>query len=114
MEPPDEPINDIKVYHPTSGYSTLPDFLSSFKGSGERPVYIGFGSMEELGFFSSIDCVELLAALNEGNSLCKLTTNYRYIFNADLDFFSLICMFLEIAFSQAKMAASHVNTMHKM
>lgn len=67
METPDEPINDIKVYHPTSGYSTLPDFLSSFKGSGERPVYIGFGSMEELGFFSSIDCVELLAVLNEGN-----------------------------------------------
>lgn len=70
LETPDEPINDIKVYHPTSGYSTLPDFLSSFKGSGERPVYIGFGSMEELGFFSSIDCVELLAVLNEGLVQC--------------------------------------------
>lgn len=73
---PDEPINDIKVYHPTTGYSTLPDFFSSFKGSGERPVYIGFGSMEELGFFSSVDCVELLGVLNEGmrKSLINLSS----------------------------------------
>ena len=76
LETPDEPINDIKVYHPTSGYSTLPDFLSSFKGSGERPVYIGFGSMEELGFFSSIDCVELLAVLNEGNRCFYCQNDY--------------------------------------
>ena len=77
LETPDEPINDIKVYHPTSGYSTLPDFLSSFKGSGERPVYIGFGSMEELGFFSSIDCVELLAVLNEGNRCFHYQNDYN-------------------------------------
>ena len=63
---PAEPNNDIKVYHPVSGFSTLPDFLSGLKLNGDKPVYIGFGSMEELGFFSSIDCVELLCILNEG------------------------------------------------
>ena len=66
LESPSEPVDDVRVYHPTSGSSTLPDFLSSFKESGDRPVYIGFGSMEELGFFSSIDCVELLCIMNEG------------------------------------------------
>ena len=66
---PAEPIDDIKVYHPVSGFSTLPDFLSRLKQSGDKPVYIGFGSMEELGFFSSIDCVELLCILNEGKQI---------------------------------------------
>lgn len=82
MEIPDEPINDIKVYHPTSGYSTLPDFLSSFKGSGEKPVYIGFGSMEELGLFSSIDCVELLGVLNEGTMSFDEINKNRYYTHA--------------------------------
>ena len=68
LDMPNEPIDDVKVYHPTSGFSTLPDFLSGFKENGEQPVYIGFGSMEELGFFSSIDCVELLCILNEGKT----------------------------------------------
>ena len=66
---PSEPIDDIKVYHPASGFSTLPDFLSRLKQSGDKPVYIGFGSMEELGFFSSVDCVELLCILNEGTQI---------------------------------------------
>ena len=79
LELPDEPINDIKVYHPASGYSTLPDFFSSFKGSGERPVYIGFGSMEELGFFSSVDCVELLGVLNEGTSTVPINLGVNTI-----------------------------------
>lgn len=66
---PAEPIDDIKVYHPVSGFSTLPDFLSRLKQSADKPVYIGFGSMEELGFFSSVDCVELLCILNEGTQI---------------------------------------------
>lgn len=70
LDMPAEPIDDIKVYHPASGFSTLPDFLSRLKQSGEKPVYIGFGSMEELGFFSSVDCVELLCILNEGLVQC--------------------------------------------
>lgn len=67
---PSEPIDNIRVYHPLSGSSTLADFVSRLKENGDRPVYIGFGSMEELGFFSSIDCVELLCMLNEGTCEC--------------------------------------------
>ena len=61
------------MYHPSSGSSALVDFLSGIEKYDDRPVYIGFGSMEELGFFSSIDCVELLCILNEGMVivLCK-------------------------------------------
>lgn len=62
----DEFINDIKVYYLVLGYSILLDFFFSFKGSGERLVYIGFGLMEELGFFSSVDCVEFFGVFNEG------------------------------------------------
>lgn len=83
---PADPIDDIRVYHPASGSSTLPDYLAQFKESGDRPVYIGFGSMEELGFFSSIDCVELLSTLNEGKSylsvLLILFTIYCDFFNS--------------------------------
>ena len=57
----------------------MPDFFSSFKGSGERPVYIGFGSMEELGFFSSVDCVELLGVLNEGTSTVPINLRVNTI-----------------------------------
>ena len=74
LDVPDEDIDDVKVYHPTSGFSTLLDFLLDSKHGGEKPVYIGFGSMEELGFFSSIDCVELLGVLNEGTE--KLDLNW--------------------------------------
>ena len=66
LDVPSEPSDDIRVYHPTSGSSALTDFLAQVKECNDRPVYIGFGSMEELGFFSSIDCVELLCILNEG------------------------------------------------
>lgn len=65
-----EIIDDISVYHPSSGSSALVDFLSGIEKYDDRPVYIGFGSMEELGFFSSIDCVELLCILNEGLVQC--------------------------------------------
>ena len=71
LDVPSEPIDDVRVYHPTSGSSSLTDFLAEVKECNDRPVYIGFGSMEELGFFSSIDCVELLCILNEGmDDLC--------------------------------------------
>ncbi|XP_067016228.1 uncharacterized protein [Acropora muricata] len=70
LDVPSEPIDDVRVYHPTSGSSALTDFLAQVKEYNDRPVYIGFGSMEELGFFSSIDCVELLCILNEGLVQC--------------------------------------------
>ena len=60
-----------KCIIPHQVFSTLPDFMSGLKENGDIPVYISFGSMEELGFFSSIDCVELLCILNEGKRACN-------------------------------------------
>jgi hypothetical protein len=44
----------------------LSELLSNLAKQQQRPLYIGFGSMEELGFFSSLDSVELIGIINEG------------------------------------------------
>lgn len=48
--------------------------MTTLSEQQERPLYIGFGSMEELGFFSSLDSVEIIGIINEGLilSFCPL------------------------------------------
>lgn len=61
-------MDGVTVLCPTfqSPSVALPEFLSNLSKQQERPLYIGFGSMEELGFFSSLDSVELIGIINEG------------------------------------------------
>ena len=68
-------FNNVTVHYPKSSTSaSLPQFLAELAQENEQPLYIGFGSMEELGFFSSIDCVELLGVLNEGKYIIRCTS----------------------------------------
>ena len=81
LENPDDSLEDITVRCPSncpsSSSCNLPQFLWDLNGNKEKPVFINFGSMEELGFFDSLDDVELIGTLNEGQ--CEW-----HIYNLDL------------------------------
>ncbi|XP_048583476.1 sterol 3-beta-glucosyltransferase UGT80B1 [Nematostella vectensis] len=74
LDSPKEDYRDIEVLQPTllSPKVSLEDFFQTMAEAKESPLYIGFGSMEELGFFSSLDCVELVGIINEGLVECNI------------------------------------------
>ncbi|KAK3732918.1 hypothetical protein QZH41_012677 [Actinostola sp. cb2023] len=67
--------DDITVLcpsHQSSKRILFKDFMSTLTKHQQRPLYIGFGSMEELGFFSSLDSVDLIGIINEGLLECDV------------------------------------------
>ena len=73
-----ESLDAVTVHHPNPSTSTmLPQFLDELAREKQYPLYISFGSMEELGFFSSIDSVELLGVLNEG--WCRIESLSQFV-----------------------------------